>query len=84
MCAQHDYRLTPAARSLVTSLLRHRVASGEAARGNARMVRSLFEEAVQRQATRLATTLTTRTDEVLSTLTAEDLGDAPGARSMSA
>lgn len=84
LCAQHDYRLTPAARSLVVVLLRERVASGEASRGNARMVRSLFEEAVQRQATRLARTLSARTDEEISTLTADDLGEAPAARVMSA
>lgn len=84
MCAQHDYRLTPAARSLVVGLLRQRVASGEAARGNARMVRSLFEEAVQRQATRLARTLAAKTDEEISTLTDEDLGDTQGTRAMSA
>lgn len=84
MCAQHDYRLTPAARSLVAGLLGQRVASGEAARGNALMVRVMFEEAVQRQATRLARTLSARTDEDISTLTADDLGDAPAARAMSA
>ncbi|MGX9687356.1 AAA family ATPase [Deinococcus wulumuqiensis] len=84
MCAQHDYRLTPAARSLVAGLLGQRVASGEAARGNARMVRVMFEEAVQRQATRLARTLSARTDEDISTLTADDLGDAPAAWVMSA
>ncbi|MGX9688515.1 AAA family ATPase [Deinococcus wulumuqiensis] len=84
LCAQHDYRLTPAARSQAADLFRQRVASGETTHGNARMVRNLFEEAVQRQATRLARTLTTRSDEQLSTLTAGDLDDAPKAQAMSA
>ena len=71
LCRRHQLELAPDA----LPLLRKRIEAipRDRAFGNARAVRNLFEEAIGRQADRLAQ-LETVTDSDLQTLVAGDLG----------
>ncbi|MCR4418815.1 MAG: AAA family ATPase [Clostridia bacterium] len=53
MLSERDYRLSPAAEALLERHLRQLVLTGQAAQGNARLVRNLLEKAMRRQALRL-------------------------------
>ncbi|MFD2608964.1 AAA family ATPase [Deinococcus taklimakanensis] len=83
ICEQHDYELTPGARGVAEALLIASHQAGEAATGNARLVRQLFEAAVQRQAIRLSGQESV-SDGDLGTLTGDDLGDVPTRQGLSA
>lgn len=72
MCNQVGYTLEADAADAVRADLERLVMSGAVSRGNARLVRNLFEEALQRQAQRLAH-VRRPTDAELSTLLAEDI-----------
>lgn len=76
MCESYSYALIPAAREAVRARIVDLCLSGEAARGNARTIRNLFESALARQANRLAGH--DPQDGELSVLTAEDVGAGPG------
>jgi AAA+ superfamily predicted ATPase len=72
LCSKNNFTLTVEATArlheLLTNLYEHR----DRTFGNARLVRNLFEQAIERQANRLAR-ITTLTDEILITLLPEDL-----------
>jgi len=72
MCKSYSYLLMPAAHEAVEMRIQELCATGEAARGNARAIRNLFESALSRQADRLAGR--DPQDGDLSVLTPEDMG----------
>lgn len=84
MAAQHDYDLDAGGHERAEQLLQERIQRGEALQGNARLVRALFEQAVQRQAARLACSPTAAAEAQLSTLTADDFGELRGAAALRA
>lgn len=74
MCKDSHFQPTEAAaeklKTLLTRLYEHR----DRTFGNARLVRNLFEKAIERQANRLAV-INTLTDEILTTILPEDIPD---------
>lgn len=74
MVADSDYRLTPEASEVTEALLEREWAARDASFGNARLVRNLVEESIQRQSVRLsASVLTELTTAQLSSLEAADI-----------
>lgn len=62
---ERDYVLSPAAEAYLDRCLRHLVAEGAAAQGNARLVRNLLEKAIRRQAVRLLNRGTATREELM-------------------
>jgi hypothetical protein len=74
MVADGDYRLTPEAADATQRLLEQKWEARDASFGNARLVRNLVEESIQRQSVRLnASVLTDLTRAQLSSLEAADI-----------
>ncbi|MBB5234125.1 hypothetical protein [Deinococcus budaensis] len=81
MCKSYGWTLIPGAKEAVQARIQDLCTTGEAARGNARLVRNVFEAALARQADRLA--VHDPQDGELSVLTGEDVGtgqEMPGIR----
>jgi hypothetical protein len=74
MVADSDYTLTPEASEATHRLLERKWEARDSSFGNARLVRNLVEESIQRQSVRLnASVLTELTTEQLSALEPEDI-----------
>lgn len=71
-CGKSHFKLTDAARAKLKKLFEELYINRDRTFGNARIVRNLFEKSIERQANRLAV-LSTFTDEILTTLTPEDI-----------
>lgn len=76
LCHDSDYRLLQAGEERLAEVLEDACAHRDENFGNARLVRNLFEKAVERHASRVAGLAATDAD-ALTTLTADDI--APGA-----
>jgi hypothetical protein len=78
MVADSDYTLTPEASQATQSLLERQWQARDASFGNARLVRNLVEESIQRQSVRLnESVLAELTPAQLSALEPEDIPTAP-------
>ena len=74
MVADGDYMLTPEASEATQRLLERKWAARDSSFGNARLVRNLVEESIQRQSVRLnASVLTDLTTAQLSSLEPTDI-----------
>jgi SpoVK/Ycf46/Vps4 family AAA+-type ATPase len=71
-CAKSSYRLSDDARRQLAALFERAYAARDETFGNARLARNMFEKAIQDQAGRIVNELSP-TEEVLSTIQAEDL-----------
>ena len=71
--AKNQYTCDQDVRESITSIMARAVAAKDRSFGNARYVRNLFENAIQRQAVRLST-VAPLTAHMLSELTLHDLG----------
>ncbi len=67
------YKLHVEAKALLKSILSQALAAKDPSFGNARYVRNLFEKSLQRQADRIAGASMPYSDEVLTTLTKDDI-----------
>lgn len=74
MCHDSHFHPTEAANTKLKALLTRLYDQRDRTFGNARLVRNLFEKAIEQQANRLAV-INTLTDEVLTTILPEDIPD---------
>lgn len=74
MCRDSHFHPTDAANDKLKSLLIGLYEQRDRTFGNARLVRNLFEKAIERQANRLAV-INTLTDDILTTILPEDIPD---------
>ena len=74
MCRDSHFHPTDAAKIKLKALLTGLYGQRDRTFGNARLVRNLFEKAIEQQANRLAV-INTLTDEVLTTILPEDIPD---------
>ncbi|MCU0565696.1 MAG: AAA family ATPase [Oculatellaceae cyanobacterium Prado106] len=72
LCEKSHFKLVQDAETKLFNLLEQLYLNRDKSFGNARLVRNLFEKAIERQANRLAV-LSLLTDEVLATLLPEDI-----------
>ena len=72
MCKDNSYELSPEAEAALEELFAELYAARDESFGNGREVRNVFEKAVSRQATRIAS-LDSPTDEQVMTLEKEDI-----------
>jgi hypothetical protein len=72
MCRDSHFQPTEAANDKLKTLLTGLYEQRDRTFGNARLVRNLFEKAIERQANRLAV-INTLTDEILTTILPEDI-----------
>lgn len=72
MCKDNHFNPTEATNEQLKTLLTELYNSRDRTFGNARLVRNLFEKAIERQANRLAV-INTLTDEILTTILPEDI-----------
>ncbi len=75
MCQGNHFNPTEATNEKLKTLLTELYNSRDRTFGNARLVRNLFEKAIERQANRLAV-INTLTDEILTTILPEDIPNA--------
>lgn len=74
MCRDSHFHPTDAANQKLKTLLTGLYEQRDRTFGNARLVRNLFEKAIERQANRLAV-INTLTDEILTTILPDDIPD---------
>lgn len=74
LCKKLDYKITDNAKTKLTNIFIAAYNNRDKSFGNGRFVRNTFEKSLERQANRIAT-LADLTDEVLTTITADDLPD---------
>lgn len=74
LCKKLDYKLTDDAKTKLTDILTTAYNNRDKSFGNGRFVRNTFEKSMERQANRIASVFDL-TDEVLSTITADDIPD---------
>lgn len=75
MCKDNHFNPTEATNAKLKTLLTELYNNRDRTFGNARLVRNLFEKAIERQANRLAV-INTLTDEILTTILPEDIPSA--------
>lgn len=75
MCKDNHFSPTEATNEKLKTLLTELYNTRDRTFGNARLVRNLFEKAIERQANRLAV-INTLTDEILTTILPEDIPNA--------
>ena len=74
LCKKLDYKLTDEAKVKLTTIFTTAYNNRDKSFGNGRFVRNTFEKSMERQANRIAS-VADLTDEVLTTITADDVPD---------
>ncbi len=74
LCKKLDYKITEGAKTKLTNLFTIAFTNRDKSFGNGRYVRNIFEKSMERQANRIAS-IGELTDEVLTTITVDDIPD---------